>query len=394
MPISTNTNITQGNNQFITNRLATLVALSIAQDASFLKSGSVDYFGDQIKSIMRPGETYEFIIPDAGNVVQGLVASPRDIEEKKIDLSIDNWVNSYNISALQAVVDANKEEDWAKRYAVKVINAVLDKYIPAAVAKSTTAFVGTGFLPLAQGGAYLSSIVSEDLKGWINPQAQAILASNGQQFIPKGGPEDLYGKGKLGLFHGVEYFAERHVKGVNVSAALAGATITAQLASHKVTITSSVEMPEGLPVIVKGLKACDTIGDPTEVDRAFIISKAGTSETFDVIDDDIGARDTFATGESLVCQIPEEGQYFGAYLRADGAYNFSDCNMLDFKLASAFESAVGDVDGIRLQMNAFTDGKTAQNLVRADFTFLGGVVEPRATTYCLLKNLVNNIVNG
>ena len=92
--------------------------------------------------------------------------------------------------------------------------------------------------------------------------------------------------------------------------------------------------------------------------------------------------------------IPEEGQYFGAYLRADGAYNFSDCNMLDFKLASAFESAVGDVDGIRLQMNAFTDGKTAQNLVRADFTFLGGVVEPRATTYCLIKNLVNNIVNG
>ena len=109
MPISTNANITQGNNQFITNRLATLVALSIAQDASFLKSGSVDYFGDQIKSIMLPGETYEFIIPDAGNVVQGLVASPRDIEEKKIDLSIDNWVNSYNISALQAVVDANKE---------------------------------------------------------------------------------------------------------------------------------------------------------------------------------------------------------------------------------------------------------------------------------------------
>ena len=383
MPISTNSNITQGNNQLVTNRLATLVALSIAQDASFLKSGSVDYFGDQIKSIMRPGETYEFIIPDAGNVVQGLVASPRDIEEKKIDLSIDNWVNSYNISALQAVVDANKEEDWAKRYAVKVINAVLDKYIPAAVAKSTTAFV-----------AYLSSIVSEDLKGWINPQAQAILASNGQQFIPKGGPEDLYGKGKLGLFHGVEYFAERHVKGVNVSAALAGATITAQLASHKVTINSTVEMPEGLPVIVKGLKACDTIGDATEVDRAFIISKAGTSETFDVIDDDIGARDTFATGESLVCQIPEEGQYFGAYIRADGAYNFSDCNMLDFKLASAFESAVGDVDGIRLQMNAFTDGKTAQNLVRADFTFLGGVVEPRATTYCLIKNLVNNIVNG
>lgn len=393
MPISTNANITQGNNQFVTNRLATLVALSIAQDASFLKSGSVDYFGDQIKSIMRPGETYEFIIPDAGNVVQGLVASPRDIEEKKIDLSIDNWVNSYNISALQSVVDANKEEDWAKRYATKVVNAVMEKYVPDAISKVTTAFVGTGFLPLAQGGAYLSSIVSEDLKGWINPQAQAILASNGQQFIPQGGP-DLYGKGKLGLFHGVEYFAERHVKGVQVSTELAAATITAQLTAHQVTITSSVDMPVGLPVIVKGLKACDTIGDATEVDRAFIISKAGKTETFDVIDDDIGARDTFATGEALVCQIPEEGSYFGAYIRADGAYNFSDCNVLDFKLSSAFASAVGDVDGIRLQMNAFTDGKTAQNLVRADFTFLGGVVEPRATTYCLIKNLVNNIVNG
>lgn len=393
MPISTNANVTQGNNKFVTNRLATLVALSIAQDASFLKSGSVDYFGDQIKSIMRPGETYEFIIPDAGNVVQGLVASPRDIEEKKIDLSIDNWVNSYNISALQSVVDANKEEDWAKRYASKVINAVMEKYVPAAISKVTTAFVGTGFLPLAQGGAYLSSIVSEDLKGWINPQAQAILASNGQQFIPKGGPEDLYSKGKLGMFHGVEYFSERHVKGVTVSAELAAANITAQLSNHQVTITSTVKMPAGLPVIVKGLKACDTIGDPTEVDRAFVIETEGTSATFDVIDDNIGARDTVKVGD-LVCQIPEEGSYFGAYIRADGAYNYSDCNMLDFKLSSAFESAVGDVDGIRLQMNSFTDGKTAQNLVRADFTFLGGVVEPRATTYCLLKNLVNNIVNG
>lgn len=394
MPISTNANVTQGNNKFVTNRLATLVALSIAQDASFLKSGSVDYFGDQIKSIMRPGETYEFIIPDAGNVVQGLVASPRDIEEKKIDLSIDNWVNSYNISALQSVVDANKEEDWAKRYASKVINAVMEKYVPAAISKVTTAFVGTGFLPLAQGGAYLSSIVSEDLKGWINPQAQAILASNGQQFIPKGGPEDLYSKGKLGMFHGVEYFSERHVKGVTVSAELAAASISATLENHKVTITSNVKMPAGLPVIVKGLKACDTIGDPTEVDRAFVIETEGTTATFDVIDDNIGARDTVKVGEQLYCQIPEEGSYFGAYLRADGAYNYSDCNMLDFKLSSAFESAVGDVDGIRLQMNSFTDGKTAQNLVRADFTFLGGVVEPRATTYCLLKNLVNNIVNG
>lgn len=398
MPISANNNsINQGNNNtFITNRLATLVALEIAKNAAFLKEGSDDYFGDQIKSMMRPGQTYEFIIPDAGNVVQGLVASPRDIEEKKIELSIDNWVNSYNISALQAVVDGNKEEDWAGRYAAKVVNTVLAKYVPDAISKATTAFVGTGFLPLAQGGAYLSSIVSEDLKGFINPQAQAVLAANGQQFVPTGAPGDLYSKGHLGVFQNVDYTAERHIAPIVVSSDLAGATVTATIdtSANTVTITSSVEMPAGLPVIVSGLKACDTIGEATEVDRAFIIPVAGTSATFDVILDDIGARDTYYDGSSaLSCSIPEEGVYYGAYIRAAGSYDYTDVNILDFKLSSELGQGIGDVDGVRCQINAWTDGETAQNLVRIDYTFMAGVVEPRATTYALVKNLVNNVVS-
>ncbi len=379
------------NNQFITNRLATLVSLSIAKNAAFLKNGSEDYFGDQIKSIMRPGQEYDFILPDAGNVVQGLVASPRAIEEKKVSLSIDNWVNSYEISALQSVVDANKEEDWADRYASKVVNKVLDTYVPAALSKATTAFVGTGFMPLAMAGAHLQSIVSEDLVGFINPSAQAVLAANGQQFVPNGSPDDLYSKGHLGIFQGVDYTSERHLKSLKVSAELAAATFTAAIAGNKVTITSTVEMPAGLPVIVHGLKACDTIGDPTETDRCFIIGTAGTKAEFEVIVDDIGARDTYQTGEALKCSVPEEGIYNLAYIRANGAWDFTDCKELDFKLSSKEGSAIGDVDGIRTQVNSWTDGKSAQNLVRLDFTFMAGVVEPRATTVAYVKNLVNNI---
>lgn len=387
--------INQGNtNQFITNRLATLVSLSIAKNSAFLKNGSEDYFGDQIKSIMRPGQTYDFILPDAGNVVQGLVASPRAVEEKKVSLSIDNWVNSYEISALQSVVDANKEEDWADRYAVKVVNKVLDTYVPQAVSKATTAFIGTGFMPLAMAGAHLQSIVSEDLVGFINPTAQAVLTANGQQFVPNGSPDDLYAKGHLGIFQGVDYTAERHLKSVKVSAELASATVSAALANDVVTITSSVNMPVGLPVIVHGLKACDTIGDPTETDRCFIIAEAGKTATFNVITDDIGARDTYETGDALTCSIPEEGVYNLAYIRANGAWDFSDCNILDFKLSSELGSAIGDVDGIRTQVNAWTDGKNAQNLVRLDFTFMAGVVEPRATTVAYVKNLVNNVSQG
>ena len=193
------------NNTIETQKLATVVALEVAKNAGFLKLASKDYFGSQINGNMKAGQSYDFILPDCGNTVNGLVANPRDIVERKVTLSIKNKVNSVKTNALEGVTDIKWEKEIGPSYATNLINTTLQEEVSKAVKEATTVFVGSGFKPIAEAGAYLQSITTEDLQGFIDPMAQAVLAANGQAFVPTGSPDALYGKGTLGTFQGVDY---------------------------------------------------------------------------------------------------------------------------------------------------------------------------------------------
>ena len=101
---------TIGNN-VITSKMTQILSLEMAKNAGFLKIGSRDYFSDQINGKMRSGHTYSFVIPDAGNVVEGLVISPRAIDEKKVELTIGNMNNSVRADALELLTH-KKDSDY------------------------------------------------------------------------------------------------------------------------------------------------------------------------------------------------------------------------------------------------------------------------------------------
>ena len=179
---------TIGNN-VITSRMTQILSMKMAKNAGFLKIGSRDYFSDQINGKMRTGHSYDFVLPDAGNVVEGLVISPRAIEEKKVTLTIGNMNNSVRADALELVTDIKWEDEIADQYAGKLVNAIVRKEVEKAMPAVNTCFVGEGFRPLAKAGAHLQSIVNEKIVGFIHPQAQAIVTTNGQQFQPVGTPD-------------------------------------------------------------------------------------------------------------------------------------------------------------------------------------------------------------
>ena len=244
----------------ITSKLAKCVAVEIAKRAPFLKIGAKDYFSEQINGQMKAGKEYSFVIPDAGNVVSNsMVASPRAIDEKSVDLTIQTYNNSVETGALDGITDLKWEDEIASQYAAKLINAVLADNVEAAMSKASTAFIGRGYQPIAKAGAHVQSITTDEVVGFIDPMAQAVLASNGQQFVPNGAPGDLYGKGKLGIFQGVDYTAERFIKSIVVSdaavAALTGATATLAGTTLTVTLASSATIPAGTPIMVEGLYA-------------------------------------------------------------------------------------------------------------------------------------------
>lgn len=382
-------------NNIITSKMAGILSLEMAKKAAFLKVGSKDYFADQLKG-KRNGRTYEFVIPDAGNVVEGLVASPRDIEEKKVDVTLKNFNNSVRWDALEGITDLKWEEEIAESWAGKLMNKILKTEVEAAMPKVTTGFVGKGFKTLSKAGKYLQSIVNEDLYGFIDPQLEAVITSNGQQFVPAGNPNDLYAKGKLGRFQNVDYTAERWVKPFTMGASLEGAKVNGDL-SETVTsgscslsidgISASGKVKAGTPIWVDGVFACDTIGDETNTPYCFIVkedtditSSAATVKVEPFIFEDVGARSisTSATDNLDVKSLEAGKTYYRGLIRANGSYCYTPLNEMDFALSE--NASFGSTDGIKVIGNSFTDGTSAINMARVDSPYMAGTVEPRANT--------------
>ena len=398
------TNMNPVGNDIVTSKLTQILSLEMAKKAGFLKIGSRDYFSDQINGKMRSGKTYQFVLPDAGNVIEGLVISPRPIDEKNVELTITNMNNSVRADALECVTDIKWEDEVAAQYAGKLVNAIVRKEVEKAMPAVNTCFVGEGFRPLAKAGAHLQSIVNEKIVGFINPQAQAIVTTNGQQFQPVGTP-DLYGKGDVGNFQGVNYTSERFLKPLTVEQGVVDALSAAKAktldADHldKLTIsaiTTAADTPAlkaGTPIWVDGAFACDTVGDVTTVPYAFIVKTdtvltgATTAEISvePVQFKDVGSRSisTSAIGGKKV-SIPASGTYHAALLRAEGSYDYTPVNTMEFMLSD--KTAVGDTDGIKVFANAFTDGTSAINTVRWDAPYLAGQIEPRGASLVYLKD--------
>ena len=386
-------------NAVITNKLTQILSLEMAKKAGFLKIGSRDYFSDQINGKMRSGKTYQFVIPDAGNVVEGLVISPREIDERKVELTITNMNNSVRADALELVTDIKWEDETAETYAGKLVNAVVRKEVKKAIPQVNTCFVGEGFRPLAKANAHLKSIVNEDIVGFIHPQAAAVIRTNGQQFQPVGTPS-LY-NGDIGTFDGTRFNEERFLVPLqmeqSVIDALSGAkakNITAAdtLSLSGVTTAADVVLKAGTPIWVAGAYACDTVGDETTVPYAFIVKEdvALSSTSVDisinpVVTDDVGARNlnTSALGGKKV-SVPASGTYYPAMVRAKGAYDYTPVNTLEFMLSD--KTGVGDTAGIKVFANAFTDGVSAINTVRWDAPYMAGTVEARGVSLAYLKD--------
>lgn len=392
---------TIGNN-VITSRMTQILSMKMAKNAGFLKIGSRDYFSDQINGKMRTGHSYDFVLPDAGNVVEGLVISPRAIEEKKVTLTIGNMNNSVRADALELVTDIKWEDEIADQYAGKLVNAIVRKEVEKAMPAVNTCFVGEGFRPLAKAGAHLQSIVNEKIVGFIHPQAQAIVTTNGQQFQPVGTP-DLYGKGNVGNFQGVNYTSERFLKPLTIEAgvvnALSGAKAKALDADHLdelgisgVTTAADTVLKAGTPIWVDGAFACDTVGDPTTIPYAFVVKEdvalsatAVTAKVEPVQFKDVGSRSisTSAIGGKKI-SIPASGTYHAALLRAEGSYDYTPVNTMEFMLSD--KTSVGDTDGIKVFANAFTEGTSAINTVRWDAPYMAGQVESRGASLVYLKD--------
>jgi hypothetical protein len=397
-------------NTISTNSLTTLVAIRAAESAPYFTVGSKKWFANQLED-KRNGNTYRFVIRDTAGAYEGesidTLNDKTSITEREVSLTIRNFRVGLETGAIERVTSLDWDPEIAEPNGQKLANKAVKSIIESDLGKVGTCFVGQGFAPLSRASAHLASITSENLYGFCDPNVEAILTSNGQQFVPVNAP-DMYSKGLLGKFHGAEYRSQRFFPSVSISTGSefdgGKVTVTSYTAGTSYdtivlgasTLTSSLK--KGTPLFLEGVYACDTVGDPTSMLHAFVVledaSASSNAITVKVPHIDMagegtkeiakgdGSVWTAATLAGLKVAVPEDGVYYMGIVRANGAFEFETLSKID---AAGADYEKVNVEGLNIHQNRLVDLVNLTNWTRWDMPTLAGTVEPRAVAMFLVK---------
>lgn len=399
-------------NTFNTNKRSELVLIRSAEAAPYLTVGSKNYCKDQLVG-KRNGQSYEFVIRDAGEYVEGMDISnvgSEDLIERKVTKTIRIGNVKVNTNLIEKVTDANWDKEIAEPYGEKVAKGLVTSVIADDLGLQNTAFVGTGWLPMFKASNYLESISSESQYAFVDPMVESVMQSSGKGFSPAGDVEPRFQKGLKGMIGQAEVRAQQGMPTLEISEELASELASATVTSYAtgtnydtLTLNGVTEViPAGTPLFISGVYATDMVGVKTSALKAFIaIEDAtsgavkvrnahfdgnGTREACDINDDNIDISDL--ASKKLANPI-KAGVYFTGIFRVNGAFEFDTLPELDWSNA---ESRITSPDGITLHEGRAVDVFAGTNKTRWAIAALAGIVEPRGCAYVCIKDNTANLI--
>lgn len=399
-------------NDIKTNRRAELVLIRSAEAAPYLTVGSKNYCKDQLVG-KRNGQSYEFVIRDAGEYVEGMDISnvgSEDVIERKVTKNIKIGNVKVNTNLLEKVTDLNWDKEIAEPYGEKVAKGLVQSVLADDIGLQNTAFVGTGWLPLFKASNYLESISSESQYAFVDPMVESIMQSSGRGFTPAGDVEPRFQKGLKGMVGQAEVRAQQGMPTLEISedlaAELASATVTSYATGtdyDTLTLNGVTEdIPAGTPLFIAGVYATDMVGVKTSALKAFIAIEDATSGSVKVRKTDFvgnGTREACdIDGDNIVlselaskklANPIKAGIYFTGIFRVNGAMEFDALPELDWSNA---ESRVTSPDGITLHEGRAVDVLAGTNKTRWAIAAVAGIVEPRGCAYVCIKDNTANLI--
>lgn len=399
-------------NDIKTNRRAELVLIRSAEAAPYLTVGSKNYCKDQLVG-KRNGQSYEFVIRDAGEYVEGMDISntgSEDVIERKVTKNIKIGNVKVNTNLLEKVTDLNWDKEIAEPYGEKVAKGLVQSVLADDIGLQNTAFVGNGWLPLFKASNYLESISSESQFAFVDPMVESIMQSSGRGFTPAGDVEPRFQKGLKGMVGQAEVRAQQGMPTLEISdelaAELASATVTSYATGtdyDTLTLNGVTEsIPAGTPLFIAGVYATDMVGVKTSALKAFIAIEDATAGSVKVRKTDFvgnGTReacdidgDTLALSDLASKKLAnpiKAGIYFTGIFRVNGAMEFDALPELDWSNA---ESRVTSPDGITLHEGRAVDVFAGTNKTRWAIAAVAGIVEPRGCAYVCIKDNTANLI--
>lgn len=390
------------NNEFQVNERTELVLIRSAEAAPYLTVGTKSYLGDQLVG-KRNGQTYQFVIRDAGEYVTGIdiTGHKSTLKERPVEFKIQEGNIAIDTDILvKASVDFDKE--IAQPNGEKLAKGLVKDVMDADLGKQNTAFVGQGWLPLFKASNFLESISSESQYAFFDPMIHSIARSSGKAYEPAGDVEPIYRKGLKGTIGEAEVRSQQGFKVVEISADLANELSSATVASYvtgakvdTLTLNNVTEdIPAGTPLFVAGVKACDLVGEATSAPKAFIAIEDAASGVVKVRHVDFSGNGTKeasakpAANAKLVNPI-KEGTYFTGIIRLNGAFEADTIKDLDWSNA---DERVSTPNGITMHTARAVDVMKGTNTTRYTIAGVWGITDPRAVTYVCIKDATANVV--
>lgn len=398
-------------NEIKTNKRAELVLIRSAEAAPYLTVGSKNYCKDQLVG-KRNGQSYEFVIRDAGEYVEGMDISgtgSEDVIERKVTKSIKIGNVKVNTNLLEKVTDLNWDKEIAQPYGEKVAKGLVQSVLTDDIGLQNTAFVGTGWLPLFKASNYLESISSEPQFAFVDPMVESIMQSSGKGFTPAGDVEPRFQKGLKGMVGQAEVRAQQGMPTIEISdelaTELAAATVTSLTSGEQydtLTLNGVTKViPAGTPLFISGVYATDMVGVKTSALKAFIAIEDAANGVVKVRKTDLtgnGTREAcdidganVVVGELANKKLAnpiKAGVYFTGIFRVNGAFEFDALPELDWSNA---ESRVTSPDGITLHEGRAIDVLGGSNKTRWAIAAVAGIVEPRGCAYVCIKDSTANL---
>lgn len=396
-----------------TNTRAELVLIRSAEAAPYLTVGSKNYCKDQLVG-KRNGQSYEFVIRDAGEYVEGMDISSsgsEDVIERKVTKKIKIGNVKVNTNLLEKVTDTNWDTEIAEPYGEKVAKGLVQSVLADDIGRQNVAFVGTGWLPLFKASNYLESVSSESQYAFIDPMIDSIMQSSGKAYTPAGDVEPRFQKGLKGMVGQAEVRAQQGMPTLEISedlaTELAAATVTSYVADtdyDTLTLNGVTQViPAGTPLFIAGVYATDMVGVKTSALKAFIAIEDATAGVVKVRKTDFtgnGTREACdINGDNIVignlaskklANPIKAGIYFTGIFRVNGAMEFDALPELDWSNA---ESRVTSPDGITLHEGRAVDVFAGTNKTRWAIAAVAGIVEPRGCAYVCIKDNTANLVS-
>ena len=405
----------QTNNTIHSNTRAELVLIRAYENGAYLTTGK-SYLGDQLEG-KRDGQSYEFVIRDSGEYVEGMDISnvgSDAIKERKVTKKIRIGNTKVSTNLIEKVTDLNWEQEVAETYGRQVIEGLIRNTIKDDLGLQNVAFVGQGFLPLFKATNYLKSVSSEDQFAFVDPNVDSIMQAAGKSWNPAENVAPRFQNDLKGTIGKAMVYGQNGLPNLEISAALATQLASATVTSYaldvndptKATLTLSgvtEVIPMGTPLFISGVYAADLLGNKTNFLKAWIATEdsangavkvkavdfagQGTKEVCNADGKNIDPAKDLA-GKALSNPI-KEGVYFTGIFRTKGAMEFDTLKELDWSNA---EDRVSTPDGVTLHTGRANKILEGENKTRFTIAAVAGIVEPRCAAYVCIKDATANLI--